>query len=71
MKETAEGDTLASSDEQPDFYDLDVLEYDDKTGAIRVVESVENVLNFKVAKSLLKFLANKYPNNNDACIIEA
>ena len=71
MKETAEGMTLASSDEPADFYDLDVIEYGDLTEPHRIVESIENILNFKVAEALFTFLTNKYPNNTDACIIEA
>ena len=70
MKETSDGARLADSEETPDFYDLEVIEYGGLTEPHDVLESVENILNFDLAKNLLEFFARKYPSNIDACIIE-
>ena len=70
MKETSDGARLAGSEETPDFYDLEVIECGGLTEPHDVLESVENILNFDLAKNLLEFFARKYPSNIDACIIE-
>ncbi len=60
MINTHDGSRLTEFDEKPDFYDVSVLFYNDKSGEIDPVEEFEDVLTFDKANIIMGALEKKY-----------
>ena len=60
MIHTDEGSRLIERNEKPDFYDISILRYIEKTGVIDQVEEIEDEPSSKQANIIMKELEAKY-----------